>query len=288
MKQWKFAVAIAILLGASGFTQHVQTTEPIAQTGNTYAKTRTVARYHTPTLLIHGLHAGPHAFDQLIRTAQNTRRGQLAMTAFVSPDHVTCSGFWPRALRHPLIRVVFNNNHQSWNTNARGLNLLLRHLKSVYGVHRFDAIAHSRGNLDLLRAYGEAHPLTLHKAVLVAVPANGKMRLDDPLGQNRILPNGQPLLKRRQYRDLVRLRPTFPRNKVHVLSIMGNIGNGSDGVLTNVSSRSLYPALGSKFASFKQVIVRGRDVNHHWLIRRNPRVINMALNFLWPKGKPIN
>ena len=255
---------------------------PVHHAAVTTAESRPVARYHEPTLLIHGYRAGPHAFDAFIRRAELTRRGRLILTAFIGQEGISYRGRWRPGVQHPLIRVVFTDNHRSWQANAQGLNTLLRQLKARYGVQSFNAVAHSRGNMDLLTAYGEQHPLVLRRAVLVAVPANGKIRIDDPLGQNRLLANGQPLYQHPQYRDLVRLRATFPWHTTRVLSVMGNIGNGSDGVLTNVSSQSLAPALGRRFASFKQVVVTGRDVDHHWLIRRNPRVINLAMQFLWP------
>lgn len=247
----------------------------------------TRAHYQSPTLLIHGFRAGPHTFDRFIDRAETTGQANLTLTAWVSAHGITYSGHWAKSVRHPLIKVVFTDNHQSWQQNAKGLNRLLRQLKSRYHLHAFDAVAHSRGNLDLLVAYGQAQPLTLRRAVLIAPPADGKMRLNDPLGQNHLKANGQPLYRHGQYRDLVKLRRHFPRT-VHVLSIIGNIGNGSDGVLTNVSSQALYPALGTRFASFRQVMVHGQNASHHWIIRRNPRVITRTLHFLWPTNRPTS
>ncbi|WP_054721935.1 hypothetical protein [Lacticaseibacillus nasuensis] len=54
---------------------------PVHHAAVTTAESRPVARYHEPTLLIHGYRAGPHAFDAFIRRAELTRRGRLTLTA---------------------------------------------------------------------------------------------------------------------------------------------------------------------------------------------------------------
>lgn len=245
--------------------------------------TSAVQHYHRPTLLIHGLAASSATYDHFVARAERTDRGQYALTARITPKNkVHLLGHWDPNDPHPLIKVVFIDNMASWQRNAMWLNHLLHVLKNKYNIRSFDAVAHSRGNLDLLMAYGQQHLLELKRAVLVSVPANGALGRGDELGANRILKDGQPKLERPAYHDLVHLRPTFPPG-VHVLNIMGNDGNGthSDGRVTNVSSRSLKPALGMRLASYHNLVVHGRFATHHTIIRRNAKVQRAAMNFLW-------
>ncbi|MFD0896262.1 alpha/beta hydrolase [Loigolactobacillus binensis] len=250
---------------------------------STRVQATTPAHYRRPTLLIAGLGAGKQTYNNFITHAEQRDDGRYALTAVIEPDHIQYFGHWQPDYHHPLIKVVFANKWASWQQNAIWLNRLLTQLKQRYHIRSFNAIAHSRGNLDLLIAYSHQHPLLLKRAVLISVPADGALGRGDTL-QNRLLANGRPEFRHDAYRDLVHARKDFPPG-VHVLSIMGNVGNGTDSRVTNVSSKSLVPALGQRFSSYRQVLVRGPLASHHLIVRRNPRVRRLALNFLWPEQK---
>ncbi len=241
------------------------------------------SQYQRPTLLIAGLGAGKRTYNQLIDHAEQRDDGHYVLTAVIKPDTIQYFGDWQPSEQHPLIKVVFANKWASWQQNAIWLNRLLTQLKQRYHIRSFNAIAHSRGNLDLLIAYSRKHPLILKRAVLISVPADGALGRGDTL-QNRLMANGRPEFRHSAYRDLVQARKRFPPG-VHVLSIMGNVGNGSDSRVTNVSSKSLVPALGGRFSTYRQVLVHGPLASHHLIVRRNPRVRRLAVNFLWPDAK---
>lgn len=264
-------IAFVLILGAGG-QQHTNSTEASTDSG-----------YHRPTLLIHGFHAGERTYDHFIDLAEQKHKAQYALTAVINGERINYYGDWTRTMSHPLIKVVFANNRASWDRNATWLNHLLDQLRNRYHVHSFDAIAHSRGTLDLLTAYSHSQPLQLRRAVLVAGPYDGAYRRDDFPHANRILSNGNPLIKHPEYRELVRNAQFFP-DGVHVLNIMGDShwhGTNSDGKVANVSSEALWPAMGPRFSSYREMTVYGHDASHHLIIRRNHRVMDAAMRFLW-------
>lgn len=250
---------------------------------DTQNKVTAEVHYQRPTLLIAGFGAGKRTYNHFIDHAEQRDDGHYALTAVIKANHIQYFGDWRPDLQHPMIKVVFAQNKASWQQNAIWLNRLLTQLKQRYHIDSFNALAHSRGNLDLLIAYGQRHPLILKRAVLISVPADGALGRGDTL-QNRLLANGRPKFRHSAYRDLMRAKKDFPPG-VHVLSIMGNIGNGTDSRVTNVSSKSLVPVLGDCFSTYRQVLVRGPLASHHLIVRRNPQVRRMAGNFLWPDKK---
>ncbi len=270
--QVALAILVAVLcLVTLGGTRH-----------QTEARTQAKQTYARPTLLIHGYHAGVHTFGNYIMNDEVTRTAHLALRAVVSPRHIRYFGDWDPSDKHPLIQVVFKKNRAPWNRNAVWLNKVLRHLRKTYNVHTFNAVAHSRGCLDLLVAYAHAQPLRLKRAVLIGGAYDGALWRDDHLGANRLRHNGEPLIKHPEYHELMNNAPFFPRG-THVLSIMGDIGNGSDGVVTNVSTQSLGFAMGNRFASYRTVKMTGPFANHHALPRTNTHVWAVTNRFLWRK-----
>jgi len=238
------------------------------------------AAYHRPTILLTGYGAGSDTFDAMISRAEVKKDSQATVIATIHQNSVSYQGKWHPSDKHPMIKVVFADNKMSWMDNAKWLNRLLSSLKQKYGIKTFNAIAHSRGSLDLLVAYGEKHPLKLKRAVFVGAAANGHLGQDDKIGQNYFLKNGQPKYKHQAYADITKHKQDFPKG-THVLNLYGNVGNGSDTHVTNVSSQSLYPALGSRFASYQQKMIKGKYVSHHWIIRKNGQVRKLALNYIW-------
>ncbi|KRM87224.1 alpha/beta hydrolase [Lacticaseibacillus thailandensis] len=263
---------VVLMLGAGGHN-HAAATQASTTDG-----------YHRPTILIHGFHAGERTYDNFIDLATHEHRAQYALTAVINGQQIHYYGDWTRSMQHPLIKVVFANNRASWDRNATWLNHLLDQLRSQYHVHSFDAVAHSRGTLDLLTAYSHSQPLQLRRAVLIAGPYDGAYRRDDFPHANHLLQNGKPMIKHPEYRELVHNAAFFPRG-VRVLNIMGDDhwhGTNSDGKVANVSSKSLWPAMGPRFKSYRQLTVYGHNASHHRIIRHDNQVMRATMRFLWP------
>ncbi|WP_155286395.1 alpha/beta hydrolase [Lacticaseibacillus zhaodongensis] len=237
--------------------------------------------YSRPTVLVHGYKAGSGAFDNFINETQVNGQTTFALRVIIDRGHMVVQGHMLPHMHHPLVQVVFTQNREPWNQNAIWLNRALCMLRRRYGIRSFDAITHSRGCMDLLVAYAHKQPLRLHKAVLIAGPYDGALWRDDRLGANHLNAQDVPAIKHREYRELQHLAPDFPKG-VQVLNVMGNKGDRSDGVVTNVSTLSLKSALGSRFRAYKVATFHGPLAVHHALPRRNPYVWATTVHFLWP------
>lgn len=242
----------------------------------------------TPTLYLHGYGGGPKSMASLMHQAVIHDHAQTALIARVSPTgHVQLSGNWQAHNRHPLIQVVFTNNHtRDAHLLSRWLEDVLVALQARYQFTQFNVVAHSLGNSAVL-AYllDNSHQSKLPQlAKYVAIAGNfdgipGQHHHQHP---NTILANGRPTWETPAYRDAVQARDQLQLQNTHILNLYGNLGNGSDsdGKILNASSRSLGYLVRGRVASYQEQEFYGKHAQHRQL-RLNPSVAKTANNFLW-------
>lgn len=84
------------------------------------------------------------------------------------------------------------------------------------------------------------------------------------------------------YRKMTGVRETYPKNKVRVLNIIGDIGGQTDGTVPNVSSLSLKYLVADRAKSYQVVKFTGKN-SRHFKLHENPKVDKVLIKFLWNK-----
>lgn len=93
---------------------------------------------------------------------------------------------------------------------------------------------------------------------------------------------GKPNKMNASYRKMTGVRETYPKNKVRVLNIIGDIGGQTDGTVPNVSSLSLKYLVADRAKSYQVVKFTGKNARHSKL-HENPKVDKVLIKFLWNK-----
>ena len=93
---------------------------------------------------------------------------------------------------------------------------------------------------------------------------------------------GKPNKMNASYRKMTGVRETYPKNKVRVLNIIGDIGGQTDGTVPNVSSLSLKYLVEDRAKSYQVVKFTGKNSRHSKL-HENPKVDKVLIKFLWNK-----
>ncbi|KRN28653.1 putative cell surface hydrolase (putative) [Lactobacillus selangorensis] len=254
----------------------------IVPTEQVHADSVTVRRQR-PTLFVHGLNGGPGSFDNMIAKAQWEDHAHRALVAVITPDRIQLIGKWPKSLKRPMVQVIFKDNHANWNREGDWLDELLRELNQRYGVTSYNAIGHSRGCEAIIMAAEHPHQVArLKRLVTIAGPFDGAIWRDHGVDATETDRNGRPNVIKPEYQQVIDNAQNFPKG-VHVLSIAGNLDNGShsDGVITETSALSLHYALHSRIKSDQTFIAHGANAQHSRLPRYNEVVQKKALDFVW-------
>ncbi|TDN15495.1 hydrolase [Lactobacillus crispatus] len=93
---------------------------------------------------------------------------------------------------------------------------------------------------------------------------------------------GKPNKMNSSYWQMTGVRETYPKNKVRVLNIIGDIGGQTDGTVPNVSSLSLKYLVADRAKSYQVVKFTGKNARHSKL-HENPKVDKVLIKFLWNK-----
>lgn len=268
-------VAILILLGIS--------INIIAPAAEATPKPRT-----TPTLYLHGYGGGPKSMAFLMNQAVEHARAQSALVAIVSPTgQVQLRGDWRAHNRHPLIQVIFTDNHtRDAKQLSRWLRNVLVALQARYQFKQFNVVAHSLGNSAVLQylLQNSNNSKLPQLARYVAIAGNfdgipGQHRHQHP---NRIFPSGRPTWETPAYQDAVTHRDQLRLQHTRILNLYGNLADGSDsdGKILNASSRSLGYLVRDRVGSYHEHVFYGIHAQHSQL-RRNPQVAEITDTFLW-------
>ncbi|GAA3634836.1 alpha/beta hydrolase [Lactobacillus hamsteri] len=246
----------------------------------------------TPTLFFHGGGSSYHAEEHMVQAAERAGVTHSVIRAEVAPSgNVTLVGRWKKNAKNPIVEVNYQNNRQL-NFREHGVYAtnVVRALQRQYGITKINMVGHSLGNISiiyymLLNGRNKKMP-QLQKQVDMAghfaglnfdVPAD--IRQPDGLKLNK---DGKPNKINATYRQMMGVRKTYPKNKVRVLNIIGDIGGHTDGTVPNVSSLSLKYLVAKRAKSYRVVTFHGKLARHSKL-HSNPAVDKTLIKFLWNK-----
>lgn len=278
MRKRLWVIGLTILITMLGFSQF--TTGKQAS-----VKSRRTA---VATLYIHGHHADPGAMNFLMASAAWQDNAHFVVTATVSPQgQVQLSGKWPAGTQHPLVKVLFENNHtRNYRLLRVWLHNVLVALHHRYGIRRFNVVAHSLGNAAVMNyelANSDKRGLPkLQKYVAIAGNFDGIPGRHKNQHPNFIMADGLPHWRAPWYKFAYRHRSRFDMQQTSVLNIYGNLRNGthSDGKILNASTKSLKPLIKGHIGRYQAQEFVGENVQHRRL-RENPRVANRVDKFLF-------
>ena len=245
----------------------------LAGCGNSQAQQKKWVNSTTPTIFVHGYGSSSRAENSMVRAAKRAGVTSTVAHAQVAPNgHVTLSGPSIRGKRNPIVQVNLQDNR---NTNmaegARYIYNVVRKLQREDHITSYNVVGHSMGNTDIfafLNDYGDQAGMPkLKKQVVLAGAGLTAARRDQDLYQQIAT-------------HLQKLKNNYPHAKV--LNIIGDKGGGTDGRIPNSASRSVKQMLGDLPASYRQVMIHGKNAQHRKL-HENPQVFKLINNFLWAK-----
>ncbi|MFB9768945.1 alpha/beta hydrolase [Lactiplantibacillus modestisalitolerans] len=283
-----FVLAVAvILIGAGGSQRRLSrvtsqlTEQPVRRLSPNYHQTQTA------TIFLHGYNGGAYSTNYLIRRAQRAGAAQKALVVHVYKNGVMAfRGYWHRAIKNPMIQIVFEDNHASQAKQVDWLHQVLVQLKQRYGVKRYNAVGHSLGANDIVNQalkYGQDRRVPeLSKIVTIAGPFDG---LTGFLGAEKTATVRQlaakPVRFTRHFATALKYRKNFPQH-VQLLNVVGDTNNGynNDGFVGVASARSVKYLLRGKLASYQEKFYQGAGAAH-CALNQNPRVAKGMVRFLW-------
>ncbi|MCF6165574.1 Cell surface hydrolase [Furfurilactobacillus rossiae] len=246
-----------------------------------------------PTLFFHGGGSNYHAEEHMTSVAKREGATNTIIRAFVSKTgHVHLDGTIGKRAINPIVEVNYANNRQlDFNKHGQWAKNVVVALQKKYHITKFNMVGHSLGNISLIYymlEYGQDKRLPkLQKQVDMAghfaglnfkrVPAS----IRQPAGL-KLDKSGKPNKMNATYKQMTKLRQTFPKHQVDVLNIYGDIGGQTDGTVPNVSSLSLRYLIADRAKSYHERKITGTRAKHT-LLHNNAQVDRMLADFLWAK-----
>jgi len=245
-------------------------------------------RQAIPTFYLHGYGASGRSSQSMIAAAERQKRATKVYTATVSKTgQVRLQGHWPAKVKRPIVQVVFKANQNSnYQTTSHWFKQVLLAVKQRHAFTRYNAVAHSMGNLTLwtaiLRYDGQRGLPKVNRVVDIAGHFDGIIGMDDEPNQIKLAKNGRPKPINASYRPLLTLRQKLAKHQVSILNVYGNLDNGShsDGRVSNASSQSLRYLVAGRARNYREREFHGRSAQHSQL-HENPKVDRVINRFLW-------
>lgn len=284
-------VIIVVVAGLFAFRNHQKENE-VQEIKSVKVESKAV-----PTFFFHGWGSSYHAEEKMVKAFEHAGVTKDVIRANVTRSgKVILHGKLKKHARNPIIEVNFDDNklsayHNNYVKGYEGAGSLyvknvIQTVTTKYHYQKINIVAHSMGNLETVY-YFKRYP-NLQKKIKVNHFISMAGHYDGIIGEND-KPNqlkinkqtGKPSIMRPEYRGLLPLRKTFPRN-TRVLNIFGNLENGtnSDGDVSNASARSLRYLINNRAKSYRELMIRGKNAQHSKL--HNNRQVNQAIvNFLW-------
>lgn len=246
-----------------------------------------------PTLFFHGGFSSYHAEEHMVNAAKNAGVTDNIAIAFVDEKgKVTLKGRLKKNVKNPIVMVNFEK-HFSTMFEMRGQHAtnVVKELQKVYKFKQVNMVGHSFGNIAVLHymlqnGQNKALP-QVHKYVGIAGHYAGLSFDNRKLPDTIMLPQGlkidaqgKPNKINASYRELTKLRETYPKNQVKILNLMGDIGDHSDGRVPNAATQSLKYLVSPFAKSYEERTFTGPKASHSKL-HSNPEVDKVLIDFLW-------
>lgn len=237
----------------------------------------------TVTLFFHGFGSSSHAEKQMVNSLKKRGATNTVIKANVSrTGHVLLTGKLPSKVKNPVVEVNFENNREAdYSIDGKWTKNVVVALQKKYGMQKMNMVGHSMGNMDImyyLLANADNKKLPrLCKQVDIAGHFNGILGYSR-INNAPINAAGKPMKMDQAYRNLLPLRNKYPNKQVKVLNIYGNIGNGTDGRVSNNSSKSLKYLLNGRELSYQEYEIKGVS---HSKLHESRRVDDLLDEFLY-------
>ena len=234
----------------------------------------------TVTLFFHGFGSSAHAEKYMVAAIRSAKKTNTVLHANVGYfGHVTITGKVVRHPQNPIVEVNYQNSRNgNYRQDGKWAGNVIKKLQQEYGMKRMNLVGHSMGNMDIMFYLLERKknsPQLVHQ-VSLAGHYNGivgySQAARSPLGRD-----GKPPKMDTAYKTLLGVRQRYPRG-VQVLNVYGNVGNGTDGEVANVSSRSLRYLLNNRAGNYREVMIK--DASHSEL-HHNKQVNRLLISFLF-------
>ncbi|WP_201782568.1 alpha/beta hydrolase [Agrilactobacillus composti] len=254
------------------------------------AQAATYVQQNIPTLFFHGWGGSYHSETQMTTAAKSAGVTDTVVRADVSPKgHVHFVGQLAANAKNPIIQVNYQNNRNgNYYEDGRWAKNVIVALQKQYHFQKMNLVGHSMGNMAimyyLMANTNDPTLPTLNKQVDIAGHFNGILGMNDAPNQMKLAANGQPIHMDKDYRALLKLRKTYPK-QVRVLNIYGdkNDGTHSDGDVSNASSQSLRYLIAKRAQSYTEKKFVGPQAQHSRL-HENKAVDKVLIRFLWPQS----
>ncbi|EEJ71983.1 alpha/beta hydrolase [Lactobacillus ultunensis] len=251
----------------------------------------------TPTFFFHGWGSSYHAEEKMTAAIRQAGVSNTVVRVNVSKNgHAKLLGKISKRAKNPLIEVNFADNKLTnakgsytnayYTTGARYVRNAINVVNKKYGYRSINVVSHSMGNLEftnyLRRFHNQKDFPRINHWVSMAGHYDGIVGEDDEPNVTKInSKTGKPSRMQPEYRALLSLRKTFPR-ETRILNIYGNLENGtnSDGDVTNASARSLKYLINGRAKSYRELMIRGRG-GQHSALHNNAKVNRALVNFIW-------
>lgn len=273
-------IVLIIIIGAMLFPKHKNMNTKVA-----YA--------NIPTFFFHGGGSNYHAEDHMVNAACKDGITSTVIIAFVSKTgKVKLSGNIPANAKNPIVKVNYVNNRElDYEKYGYYATNVVKKVASVYHFKKMNMVGHSVGNISIIyymlqNEHKESMPV-LQKSVNIAGHFAGlKFRhipksIQEPFNLS-LNSAGKPNKMTISFQQMAKLRTAYPKNQLNILNIIGDIGNKTDGTVSNNSSLSLKYIIGNRAKSYRVEKFVGENARHSKL-HENKKVDQSLINFLWYK-----
>lgn len=256
-----------------------------------------VVAKNAPTFFFHGWGSSYHAEEKMTAAIKQAGASNTIVRVNVTRNgKAKLIGKIPKNAKNPLVEVNFADNKLSnasgsyadayYTTGTTYVRNAINVVTKKYGYSTINAVSHSMGNLEFINYIRRYHntkdfPVIAHW-VSMAGHYDGIIGINDKPNRTKInSKTGKPSRMEPEYRALLSLRSTFPR-QTRVLNIYGNLENGtnSDGDVTNASAKSLKYLINGRAKSYRELMICGRGGQHSRL-HNNAEVNRALVNFIW-------
>ena len=241
-----------------------------------------------PTLFFHGFGSGSLAERHMARAAVKSGVTNTVIEVNVDKSgNVTLDGKIEKGAINPIVLVNYEDNkNPNYRQDGRYALAVVKKLQDEYGFTEMNMVGHSMGNMSImyymLDNSGYRTLPKLVKQVDIAGHFDGILTYD--FDENTALDkeNGKPNIMTETYKELTRIRDVYPENQIDVLNIFGDRGDGGDGAVSIISSKSLRYLVEGKAKSYREELIKGKGGRHSKL-HENEEVDKLLIDFIWGK-----
>ncbi|CCF26597.1 alpha/beta fold hydrolase [Leuconostoc citreum] len=234
-------------------------------------------------ILLHGYGSSSNATTKLAKAIQKQTAVQKRLQVNVTKDdnfNVAVSS------KAAIYQMNFSNTEITEEREVAVLEKLLKQIKQK-GIDHVSLVGHSMGaNVALYTSLNHDYRTTsvypkIDKLVAIAAPFNSGITaagFDRQFDNNTIdSKTKQPKLQDENYRFFYQHRQNMNPD-MQILNVMGDVGDNSDGVVTNFSSQALGFFV-KKDQNYNMWVVKGKKVQHSQ-VRTNDTVVRQIAKFI--------